>query len=197
MNNRGIILLRSAGDFYQSNLLIGARHHVLERVQFRLGKHASQMRPMATPTGSLGGLLWRNKGCPIHFITVPPTPAIFKYSYYAMNSYYEKDSGWVKAVESVQPLARAWEMAGKKFDWLILDAFLQHEKRRRFNELLAAIPGLTPAVLSKRLKALEQNKIISKNIVLGERLKTEYHLTNKSEAIQGVVAALRQFGARD
>lgn len=97
-------------------------------------------------------------------------------------------------VMEVNPLRIAWEKVGKKFDWLILEQFFVNQKKRRFNEILNHVTGLTPSILSNRLKSFEKHGILSKNLVMGLPVKTEYHLTEKGEKMALVLDLLKGFG---
>lgn len=99
-------------------------------------------------------------------------------------------------VLDVNPLESAWEKAGKKFDWLILEQFFQNSKKRRFNEILNHVKGLTPSILSNRLKSFERHGLISKSLVMGQPIKTEYQLTEKSEKLALVLDLLKEFGRK-
>ena len=94
----------------------------------------------------------------------------------------------------VNPLESAWEKMGKKFDTLILEQFFLNGKKRRFNELLNHVSGLTPSILSNRLKSFERFGLVSKSLVMGQPIKTEYHLTEKSEKLALILDLLKEFG---
>lgn len=96
----------------------------------------------------------------------------------------------------INPLRLAWEKVGKKFDWLILEQFFLHGKKRRFNEVLNHVTGLTPSILSNRLKSFERHGIVSKSLVMSQPVKTEYQLTEKGEKMALVLDLLKGFGQK-
>ena len=102
----------------------------------------------------------------------------------------------VKRVESVNLLDKALSRIGKKYDLLILDVMAENKSRRRFNELLHDIPLANPRILSMRLKELERNGLISKSIVLGTPVKTEYVLTQKAEDLLPVLSKLKNWAQK-
>ncbi len=99
----------------------------------------------------------------------------------------------VRAVGKPNSLDRALALIGKKYNLLILDSMLENRGRRRFNQLLRDIPSINPRSLSMRLKELEQNRLISKSLVLGAPVKTEYVLTDKAEELRPVVSKLKSW----
>ncbi len=96
-----------------------------------------------------------------------------------------------KVVEKTNPLEKAMKLVGKKYDLLILDSFYKNNKRAGFNQILKSIPSLNPRILSIRLKNLEQNKLITKNLVLSTPVKTEYALTPKAEELIEIIDKLK------
>ena len=67
---------------------------------------------------------------------------------------------------------------------------------KRFSQLLKSLDGVSPKVLTVRLKMLEENKIVTKTIYPVVPPKTEYALTELGLELQPVVMALAVFGAR-
>jgi DNA-binding HxlR family transcriptional regulator len=101
-----------------------------------------------------------------------------------------------KPVEKANFLEKALLAVGKKYDLLILDSLMQNKGKRRFNQLLSDIPCINPRILSMRLKDLEKNGLISKSLVLGTPVKTEYHLVEKGENLSGIIESLKQWAVK-
>ena len=102
-----------------------------------------------------------------------------------------------KLAQKVNHLERALSHVGRKFELLIVSELLERKGQGvRFNQLLAGIPALTPRTLSLRLKSLEQKRMVSKNIVLGTPIKTEYRLTEKGESLRAAVEMLQLWGQK-
>ncbi|WP_420349803.1 winged helix-turn-helix transcriptional regulator [Pelagibius sp.] len=66
----------------------------------------------------------------------------------------------------------------------------------RFNELRRGMPRMSPALLSKRLKELEDNGIVKKVPVPGEPGVMEYHLTPSGKELGPIVDAMGIWGQR-
>ena len=102
-----------------------------------------------------------------------------------------------KVVEKTNPLDKAVLLVGKKYDLLILDSLYLHNKRSGFNQILKDIPKINPRILSIRLKSLEANKLISKTLVLGTPVKTEYALTPKAEELVEIIEKLKAWAVKN
>lgn len=99
----------------------------------------------------------------------------------------------VKMVEKLNPLEKAVGLVGKKHDLLILDYIFSHNKRTGFNSILKGVNGTNPRILSLRLKEFEKNKLVTKNIILGTPMKTEYALTKKAEELIEIIEKLKEW----
>jgi len=102
----------------------------------------------------------------------------------------------MKQNDKLNPLKKAVALVGKKHDLLILDAIHRNNKRIGFNQLLKEIPELNPRILSLRLKEMESNKLITKGLVLGAPVKTEYSLTPKAEDLVVIIEKLKQWAEK-
>lgn len=72
---------------------------------------------------------------------------------------------------------------------------LKH-KRRRFQDLQDALPGIAPNTLSHRLKLLEQSAIVEREFYEDYPPRAEYVLTEKGAAMGGVIKAMREWGEK-
>jgi len=66
---------------------------------------------------------------------------------------------------------------------------------RHFNELERGLPGISRALLAKRLRYLQQNGLIEKHINSTGRQSTAYQLTQSGLALYDVIHALTVWGA--
>ena len=95
------------------------------------------------------------------------------------------------------PVARTLSIVGKKWTILILRDLCCSETSIRFNELKRNLSGVTPTILSKRLKELEKDGIIERRIVASEiPVKVEYSLTEKGVALQEIIRDLKDWGVK-
>jgi DNA-binding HxlR family transcriptional regulator len=89
------------------------------------------------------------------------------------------------------PISTALKYVGKKWSIeIVKDIFFG---LKSFSEFLQANPKLSGKVLSQRLKDLEKDEIITKDIVSKSPLKIEYNLTEKGKKLNGVIYELAVF----
>lgn len=74
-------------------------------------------------------------------------------------------------------MEKALTLLGKKWNGLIVFSLLEEPKK--FNEIVHYVNGISPRMLTERLKELENENIITKKIVSLTPLKVEYSLTKK------------------
>jgi len=99
-------------------------------------------------------------------------------------------------IEKSDPLLRAQKLVGKKFDLLIIDSISSRKGRSHFNEIVKDIPTINPRILSIRLKDLERNNLITKSLVLGTPVKTEYALTDSAERLGEIISELKKWAEK-
>jgi DNA-binding HxlR family transcriptional regulator len=93
------------------------------------------------------------------------------------------------------PIARSLDVVGERWTLLLLRDLLR-EGPRRFQDFLAAQPGLTPSVLSARLRLMEEHALVTRRAYSTHPPREEYLLTDKGRELYPVVVALRQWGSR-
>ncbi len=83
---------------------------------------------------------------------------------------------------------KTFSILGKKWNGLIIDVLLENGPQR-FVELAAKIPMVSDRVLVERLKELEKEGIVTRNIACSEKSRSEYLLSEKGADLQ---KAMRQ-----
>ena len=91
------------------------------------------------------------------------------------------------------PLARAVSRVGDRWALLIVDAV--GAEARRFNDLLAAIPGIASNVLSQRLKHLEAEGVVLARPYQARPTRYAYELTAAGRGLAGALRTLAQWGS--
>ncbi len=92
------------------------------------------------------------------------------------------------------PVAMASEILCTRWTVLLLRELLCGSTR--FNELRRGLPRMSPALLSQRLKELEEAKIVEKRPVEGENWVNEYHLTESGQELRPLIVGLGNWGHR-
>ena len=83
---------------------------------------------------------------------------------------------------------RAVELIGRRWTGAILRALLTDVKR--FNDLAAAVPGLSDRMLAERLKELETEGVVVRRVFPQTPVRVEYRLSEKGRALESVVRAV-------
>lgn len=93
------------------------------------------------------------------------------------------------------PVARTLDLIGERWTILILrDLLLQGP--RRFQDFQDSLTGVAPNILSARLKALEENGLVTRRVYSERPVRLEYLLTERGRSLGPVLKALRDWGNR-
>lgn len=66
--------------------------------------------------------------------------------------------------------------------------------KKRFKELEREIPRITPRMLSKELRELEMNQLVSRKVYSTKPVIVEYEMTPYGESLDAVLIAMRDWG---
>lgn len=91
------------------------------------------------------------------------------------------------------PLDHALQRVGDRWTMLVIDAL--QAGPRRFNELLEAVRGIAPNILSQRLKHLEREGIVLGRPYSTRPMRLSYELTAAGRELAGTLRLLAQWGA--
>ena len=83
----------------------------------------------------------------------------------------------------------AIELIGKRWTGAIVSALT--ERPMRFGELRKAVPGLSDRLLSQRLRELEQEGLVEREVEAGMPVRVTYSLTAMGEALGPALRELR------
>jgi DNA-binding HxlR family transcriptional regulator len=96
--------------------------------------------------------------------------------------------------DTVCPVARTAEIISGKWTLLIIRDLVSGVKR--FNQLERSLQGISPKTLSERLRSLEEEGIISRQMFAEVPPRVEYSLTAKGNDLVCVIENMRTFGKR-
>ena len=89
---------------------------------------------------------------------------------------------------------RAVELIGRRWTGAIIRLLLPGPKR--FNELLAGIPGISDRLLTERLRELESTEIIRREVHSGAPIRVQYQLTPRGRELQEALDAVARWAER-
>ena len=84
---------------------------------------------------------------------------------------------------------RAVELIGKRWTGAIL--FVLLDGPLHFSAIRQLVPDLSDRLLSERLKELEAEGIVEREVLEGAPVRVEYRLTDKGRALEPAVRALK------
>ena len=91
------------------------------------------------------------------------------------------------------PIAKATELLGEKWTFLILRELLMGSSR--FNEIQRGLCLVSPALLTRRLKTLEENGLLVRRKIPGQR-GYEYFPTEATQELLPILLELGEWGLR-
>ena len=88
----------------------------------------------------------------------------------------------------------AVELIGRRWSGAILNAMLPGSQC--FNELLAIVPGLSDRLLTERLRELEAEGLVRRNVIPGPPVRVSYEMTEAGKDLEPVIRALGKWAER-
>ena len=89
---------------------------------------------------------------------------------------------------------RAVELIGRRWTGVIVRALCGGS--RRFNELLVTIPGLSDRLLTERLRELEREGVVRREVAPGPPVRVAYALTDRGAQLEPVIRRIADWAER-
>lgn len=103
------------------------------------------------------------------------------------------DHDRIRCITELLPTRDTLELLSGKWKILIIMA-LAAKGPSRFMELVRDIGNITPKMLSKELRDLEQNQLVTRTVLPTIPVTVEYALTDYGHTLRPVIAAMRDWG---
>jgi len=97
-----------------------------------------------------------------------------------------------KACDDDCPIKKAAQIIDGKWTTLVIRELLPNKKR--YSEIQKALIGISPKVLSARLRLLEEKHLVTRTAYPTIPPTTEYELTGLGRKLESVLMAMAQFG---
>ena len=91
------------------------------------------------------------------------------------------------------PIDRALQAVGGRWATLIVRELLWHSPRR-FGELRAALPGISPKTLTAQLRHLETAGVLTRQAFAEIPPRVEYRLTARGQQLEPILLAMWEWG---
>ena len=105
----------------------------------------------------------------------------------------QTESETARTEPSATALGEAVALVGDRWTLLVVHALL--DGPRRFNDLLGALPGLAPNILTRRLRHLEREGVLVATPYSRRPPRFVYELTASGRELAGALRLLAQWGA--
>lgn len=93
--------------------------------------------------------------------------------------------------QTVDLISKKWTLL------IILELFRGAKEKKRYSEIKRSIPKITPKIFSERLRELEEEKVIIKEIDYSEiPIKTFYSLTESGNDLVQVVQEVKKWALK-
>lgn len=97
--------------------------------------------------------------------------------------------------KEVMAVHDAMDVLNGKWKISILTSICYHNKRR-FSDVLNDVTGISNKMLSKELKELEINKLITRTVLDTQPISVQYHLTEYGKSLQTIIDNLADWGLK-
>jgi DNA-binding HxlR family transcriptional regulator len=88
----------------------------------------------------------------------------------------------------------AVELIGRRWSGAILSVMLGGPQC--FNEMLAAVPGMSDRLLTERLRELESEGLVRRTVLPGPPVRVSYELTEAGKNLEPVIESLGRWAER-
>lgn len=103
-----------------------------------------------------------------------------------------KNQKYASCIATVQPVRVALDVINGKWKLPIIISIIVGNKR--FTDIQNSIPGISPKVLSKELKELEQNQLIKRTVTADYPVKVIYQAEPYADTLTPIIYALKEWG---
>ena len=100
--------------------------------------------------------------------------------------------GYCDCLDSVKPVRDALDVINGK--WKLPIIISVRAGNERFTDIQESVPAITPKVLAKELKELEQHRLIKRTIIEDYPVKITYTLQPYADTLTPIVNALKIWG---
>ncbi|SFT25006.1 winged helix-turn-helix transcriptional regulator [Mucilaginibacter polytrichastri] len=103
-----------------------------------------------------------------------------------------KNKPYCECLETVKPVRDTLDVINGKWKLAIIISI--GVGNDRFTDVQESIPGITPKVLAKELKELEQHQLIKRIIKEGYPVKISYKLEPYADTLTPLIYAMKDWG---
>jgi DNA-binding HxlR family transcriptional regulator len=95
-------------------------------------------------------------------------------------------------IDTIKPVRDALDVINGK--WKLPIIISVGVGNNRFTDIQESIPGITPKVLAKELKDLEQHRLVTRTVIDGYPVKISYQLEDYANTLTPIIYSLKDWG---
>ena len=93
--------------------------------------------------------------------------------------------------QTMEYLSKKWSLI------ILLEIYKGENEKKRYSEIKKNIPTISPKILSSRLKELEKERMLTKNIDTSSfPIKCEYSLTNSGKDLINIIKNIKNWALK-
>ena len=97
--------------------------------------------------------------------------------------------------KNIKAIHDAMDVLSGKWKISIISSMCYYNERR-FSDILHDLGGISNKQLSKELKELEQNKLVTRTVMDTQPVTVKYNLTKYGKSLQGIIDNLAEWGTK-
>lgn len=101
----------------------------------------------------------------------------------------------IQGQKNIRAVHDAMDVLNGKWKISIISSICYFNKRR-FSDILNDVEGISNKMLSKELKELEANKLITREVLNTQPITVEYSLTNYGLSLRDIINMLSDWGVK-
>ena len=98
-----------------------------------------------------------------------------------------------QACDDECPIKKTAQIIEGRWTTLVIRELLPGKKR--YSEIQKALTGISPKLLTARLRLLEENRLVTRTVFPTVPPTTEYELTDKGRKLVNLLMAMAEFGS--
>lgn len=98
-----------------------------------------------------------------------------------------------QACDDECPIKKAAQIIEGRWTTLVIRELLPEKKR--YSDIQRALTGISPKLLTARLRLLEQHRLVTRTVFPTVPPTTEYELTEKGRKLEPLLMAMAEFGS--
>jgi len=106
-----------------------------------------------------------------------------------------EENNCIQNKKNLMAIQDSMDVLNGKWRISIISSICFYDKRR-FSDILNDVVGISNKMLSKELKELETNKLITRTVIDTQPITVQYQLTEHGKSLQTIINNLTEWGVK-